>query len=984
MKKASAVLVLAGLAIAAWSGPIATADEVAQPWGTVHGNIYGTQASNAPAMKFSPNWAKGAVPAWVLDVRAAGSDRVAGGQAISFDEDGNIYWKTSIGGGTGGQTRVCSASPAGVMRWGHTPGSVTLGPQYDRVTPVVGDGGQAGRVYCIGTNAAGDSIVVAQKKSDGTLAWAAPTVLPGANFGGTYEKLTPVLYGGKLFIAGVVAGGSREIYQVDSATGNLDWQATVSGFECDAGGQMTLVPDIFGPGKHGLYMNCSTGSGTDGRPEMYAVLVDTTAGTASLAWSSEGGHDGNSHVVYMRDVNRVFTLTWRDFGNNCYGWNPDGSYPTQTNTFTSTGFGYTDLAAVDFNGTDLIGGGFSGQAWRFGGINPGSPPSPPVVIYDSGGFEAFALGNLNGQDGWIGSAEGTGTAPQVVDASSGDPVLGSKAVRLEVTTTQGDKSHAEKAIADAVAAGYGMIYVSFDVYRASADTPLENLWWWANGNNPIYGIQWDQGPSTLPNGWNAGAGSVPTITDRWVNVTLQYNVAEGKASSWYDGVPVDNSITLTGINEFLGWTFELAHDAGTGTGGEVAWIDNLVISGSTSAGGSGAPTLAGYYNLGNYGELRYFGGLYQDLEGNSIVVSGSSSYAQPTIKVFAADVTNGTLIQSCADWDDAPLLIDNLTITEGPATGTENVVLDTGGWEGLTIGNLAGQTSPGLDGAGWQDDNYGNGGGGTPVQVIADPTGAGRGNVVSIDALQSCGGTKGFQGILASSTPGNDIVIVSWDQYRGDLTDNVWYDDRVGGGWYAYQWDQTGQVSARRDPNASNSVVATAGVWQHVEYKFDYINYTVTVTVDGNSASDLLDPFAEFYLNGWAMRVEATEKSNSIPRTMPIFEYDAGAISEARGGPQLGPNPTCGKQQIYYFNTSDGKLVALKPAGYQSDYDNDGDVDVNDFATFQACFNGPSNPYAAPGCGKADADCDGDVDVNDFAAFQSCFNGPSNPPPAGC
>jgi|GEM_PF-1009529 len=64
------------------------------------------------------------------------------------------------------------------------------------------------------------------------------------------------------------------------------------------------------------------------------------------------------------------------------------------------------------------------------------------------------------------------------------------------------------------------------------------------------------------------------------------------------------------------------------------------------------------------------------------------------------------------------------------------------------------------------------------------------------------------------------------------------------------------------------------------------------------------------------------------------------------------------------------------------DYDADGDVDLNDFAIFQLCFNGPGRPWAQAGCEAADSEPDGDVDLNDFAVFQSCFNGPGRPP--GC
>ena len=73
------------------------------------------------------------------------------------------------------------------------------------------------------------------------------------------------------------------------------------------------------------------------------------------------------------------------------------------------------------------------------------------------------------------------------------------------------------------------------------------------------------------------------------------------------------------------------------------------------------------------------------------------------------------------------------------------------------------------------------------------------------------------------------------------------------------------------------------------------------------------------------------------------------------------------------------------------DADADGDVDVNDFAVFQLCFNGSGRPWPTelPGevasrCQCMDQDDDLDVDVNDFAIFQLCFNGTARPPAPDC
>jgi len=67
-----------------------------------------------------------------------------------------------------------------------------------------------------------------------------------------------------------------------------------------------------------------------------------------------------------------------------------------------------------------------------------------------------------------------------------------------------------------------------------------------------------------------------------------------------------------------------------------------------------------------------------------------------------------------------------------------------------------------------------------------------------------------------------------------------------------------------------------------------------------------------------------------------------------------------------------------------ADFDVDGDVDLSDFALFQACFNGPNREPKTTCQVDADLDGDGDVDLTDFATFQACFNGPNRAPKAGC
>jgi spore germination protein YaaH len=62
---------------------------------------------------------------------------------------------------------------------------------------------------------------------------------------------------------------------------------------------------------------------------------------------------------------------------------------------------------------------------------------------------------------------------------------------------------------------------------------------------------------------------------------------------------------------------------------------------------------------------------------------------------------------------------------------------------------------------------------------------------------------------------------------------------------------------------------------------------------------------------------------------------------------------------------------------YYFDFDNDRDVDQTDFSRFAFCLMGPAYSFpSGNSCLTADADGDGNVDLRDFAAFQAAFTGP--------
>lgn len=912
---------LLGLTCASLLAAPALADEVAAPWGTLHGNYAGTQSSDAPSMVFDADaWANGAVESWSADVRAMGLDRSAGRNGIVFDEDGNLYWKTSSGGSLAGQTRMASFDQDGNMRWiagvGGTPDPLGV---FDGITPVVGDGGQSGRVYILGEDA-GAGFAAAYNKSDGERVWKTP--LPGSNFGTTTnDKVNPVLYNGKLFVIGMPTANSLTVYQLDSATGAIDWSNAIGPVGNNRpSGHTTMVADAFGAGKHGLYYNTSSGNGTDGIGEIYGIEVDTVGSAASLSWQSDGGHVGRSHVIYVEAAERVCTHTWTDYGAEFYCWNLDGTDRSAYNNFVNSGHGFYDVGMLDFNGTDVLAGGFDGRIIRYQGImNPTLD-----TLYDSGGFEALSTGSVVGQDGWIEDTSEPGMDDygevQVVDDPTGSSM--GKVLAFDAPGTAGGWLGTERAIGPTTK---GLVTIEWDQWRADTN----DNFWMSDGLafDGWYAIQWDSSNAIHAETFGP---STPLTAGVWQHVKYTFDTAGDTVTVDVDGNTASGTLT---DDVFAAITFENEPTAAGGEGGPI-YIDNLVIK-------QGDPAVAGdgYYQLTSwFGEPRVFGGLYKDQEGNSILVTATNSRSDldPTFssRVLAMDATNGNLIDGCEDFDDAPAYIDNFKITGGttPDPGDQNLLVDAAGFAGYALGVVAGQGNPGGTGTLTWTDNLAAPGGTGGAAIIADPTGSGKGNVLELDVLNSCGGHEGIIADLAAAVgdadcsggPGNCVVNVEFEQYRQYLSDNLWLDDSDGG-WGTLEWDSPKGIFANefvRNECLCDSCTnlgafpLTRSVWQKIRYEFDFEFDLVSLYVDDVCVGEA--DLADDNLTGFSWRLESTATSESAGANTPtIFEYATGIIANhaftTRGGPVLAPKVAGKPQQIVYFNNNTGALVAIKP-----------------------------------------------------------------------
>lgn len=77
-------------------------------------------------------------------------------------------------------------------------------------------------------------------------------------------------------------------------------------------------------------------------------------------------------------------------------------------------------------------------------------------------------------------------------------------------------------------------------------------------------------------------------------------------------------------------------------------------------------------------------------------------------------------------------------------------------------------------------------------------------------------------------------------------------------------------------------------------------------------------------------------------------------------------------------------LTVLAPLYAPCDFDQDFDVDMDDFGRFQACISGPGINQTLSSCAGAKLDDDGDVDSADLDKFRQCLSGAGVPVDPDC
>jgi hypothetical protein len=229
------------------------------------------------------------------------------------------------------------------------------------------------------------------------------------------------------------------------------------------------------------------------------------------------------------------------------------------------------------------------------------PPARAAdIIFDSGGFEGYALGAVAGQDGWH-NDDFDPLQPNTFASIAAAPLDHGQALSFQ--NTGATESSATVEFGNLVGT-YNYAVVSFDMLREGGGAN-NTLWWSATGSSSTgyYGLaEGGAAPGVLPVGFFAPGPSVPVEPSQWMNVRLEYDLVNGLAAARVDGTLIASGVNVGTSPAFSGWNFT---DQGFGaSGGERVFVDNLTVS---AANGSAIPepsTLALMALAAPFGALR--------------------------------------------------------------------------------------------------------------------------------------------------------------------------------------------------------------------------------------------------------------------------------------------------------------------------------------------------------------------------------------------
>ncbi len=409
----------------------------------------------------------------------------------------------------------------------------------------------------------------------------------------------------------------------------------------------------------------------------------------------------------------------------------------------------------------------------------------------------------------------------------------------------------------------------------------------------------------------------------------------------------------------------------------------------------------------------------------------------PTARLY---LNNGGALSSLPDWESPDeLAAFHVSFGDVNADGRPDLAVGTGWpywdphtWPTHVYFNIDGALEPTPS---WVSDDtwdYGD-------VFFCDVNGDGWLDLVGTGEATDTWVYVNNQGTLATTAtwhttdnPDQDVVMGTYGDVDGDgwfelfMTDNIQlggsgdirrYDGLIGGFFTTTptwsHFEGYGSAVALADIDADGDLDMATGSWWGYTHYFMNTGGLYPSGPDWESVGDSVVEaivFGDVNNDGLRFATEVFDAASSPSGHLfhvahqPIQYIESVSVDDTPLGPHeftfdlvhgwvsVGPTPSSAVTVQYVYSLKPDMAITnwdaqgnqlyynhnAVPSG--GDFDDDGDVDADDFAEFELCYTGLGGGPVSPGCEPGDFDNDDDVDCEDWRRFTLAWSGPGDPP----
>jgi hypothetical protein len=808
-------------------------------------------------------------------------------------------------------------------------------------------------------------------------------------------QLSMALYDGILY--GVTSRDStllvNYVFAIRASDGAILYTTPISTSADMTWRNVTLVPNVFGPGEHGLYWNHDRTSpdGTD-QARIHGVKVSTTA--ATQMWVNSPIRTAVSYIMYNAAKNVLYAMHWGDYGSTVESYDPVTGVKkwVARNTEFGSSFngGFYGTHALKPDGSGFIFAGFSGDVRSIsdpGDLAGGNLPATNLDwIYDGNDY----LGESQTLAALVKDTAGNQVFLCGTTANSANSVKR----RLYIQDSIGG-GRLQEWLNPVDAGAFNTAY-NFRCLSVGPDGTIYYLDAQEGTNGTLYALQTRSFvPPTL------AAVTSPDTGFKLTEYICQLQVTGGDPAGHWTKVDGPEGLKVSNTGRVYGWspkvddvgkTFNISVSAANPGGATVvSWavkvIDPLQFLTLSTAHAPVVSTHGNSLASDGAGRLYYFSNTNAELRVTTDEGQTWSSLASAPLNQSSNDddgalaFAAGQLITRRNDGTN------NLLVTYDPATDTwtQRGARYFGGTGYTVIGNTL----------------YGNSHAaavnqGGPTTIIdlnnldavscerAAWTGlAGADTTWMSRAVQMAAGPVDgwLYGIKNDWTTPNGTGDRLWKVNPASIVRNQY----IGPNWDSWTHNNTPATDLGKLPweiGYGSAVCAVPPGWAGISYIGAQGGLFIVAGQSPSNNEGWGDPSNYFAIYDIATGRYMQGSLPDLTGNGTAIAFHNGRVFIKQGG---NPDYT---DVIWIY----GPYVVPAPS---ADLDHDGDVDNEDFNRFEACVTGPtmtydpaSLPAPAPGCElvpdpfgyiQADFDRDGIIDMEDFARFQRCYstNGPT-------